>query len=182
MSPIINTINIGGFCFYFKSAEGGVVHVHVDTPSGTVLWWLGKDGEGIVSLKRKAQGVKARDVRKSKHYVEQHYDVIIMDAWRTFFAAHRTAYNTPSLFVYGIETDGFWLYYEAELYWIAFDEYPIFRYGTDEEIQNVRLVGDGDFYWPALDADFDVQRLIHPERYPLRARHPREMENWPRYR
>lgn len=87
-----------------------------------------------------------------------------------------------TLVVNKIEATGFWLQYNAETYWIAFDEYPIFRYGTDEEIQNVRLVGDGDFYWPALDADFDVQRLIHPECYPLRARHPREMGNHPRYR
>jgi hypothetical protein len=180
MSPTITTINVGGFRFYFNSTEGSVAHVHVDTPSGTVMWWLGKVKAGAVSLKHKESAVKAADIRKSKRYVEQHYDVI-MDAWRTFFAAHRTA-NRSRLFVYAVMAKGLWLYYDTELYWIDFTTYPIFRYGTDDEIRDVQLIGDGGFYWPALDADLCARHLQHPERYPMRARHPRETENWPKYR
>jgi len=177
MSPTVNAINIGGFRFFFKSTEGAVEHVHVKTPSGVVLWWLGKDGPRVVSLKRKTQGVKASDMSDSKRYVEEHYDVIIT-AWHSFFDPHRTAATT---FVYKIESKGFWLYHDTELYWIAFATFPVFHYATDDEIKNFQY-RDEDFWWPDLDVDLDLTALSFPGRYPLRALHPRETGQYPRHR
>lgn len=181
MSPRVNEINIGGYTFYFKSKEGGVVHVHVDTPSGIILWWLGKEGGGVVSLKRDS-GVKGADKRKSKRYAEQHYDIIV-EAWDNHFGQAPRTSHTVGPFIYGIEDEGFWLYVNSTLYWIGFDRFPIFLYATDEEIIDFEYSERADnFHWPAVDADLGEETLQHPEKYPLRATHKRERENYLRQR
>jgi hypothetical protein len=168
MSPAITTINIGGFKFFFGSNEGGVIHVHVQTPSGVVKWWLGKDGDRVVSLKHVAHGVKSQDVQKSRRYTVQHYDVIVA-AWETHFARHRRG-STASAFVYWIGPTGFWLYCQQELYWISYRGFPVFAGATREEIETVEQLSEEDFHWPLLDADVELESLLFPERFPLRAR------------
>lgn len=175
MSPTITAINIGGFRFFFGSKEGDVPHVHVKTRSGVIKWWIGKDGDRVVSLKHDP-GVTSADFRKSKRLVERHYDVIL-DFWRTYFATHeenRTAAQhrdtTPIAYVQVITQTGFWFFLANELYWIDYEDFPVFADAAPDEIKNFEIYGNEDFHWPDLDVDIELESLLFPERFPLRAR------------
>jgi len=184
MTPTIQGINIGGYRFFFRAAEGLVPHVHVETASGDILWWLGKDGPRVVSLK-KDHGVSSKDKRKSKQYTEEHYDTIL-EAWNDFFSNHGRDVNGaagPDAFVWDIQDNGFWLYAKQELYWIAFADHPVFRYATDDELIDFDFNSTTEaLRWPAIDADYSLEIFRHPERYPLRAIHQRERDGSSRYR
>ncbi len=52
-------------------------------------------------------------------------------------------------------------------YFVPFDDYPVFRKATVEQIFGVQRIGPDHFHWPALDADVELEALEHPERYPL---------------
>ena len=58
---------------------------------------------------------------------------------------------------------------DTELY-IDHDKFPWFRHATIDQVFNVVEEGDGHFYWPDLDVDLDVDRIKHPEKYPLIAK------------
>jgi autonomous glycyl radical cofactor GrcA len=53
------------------------------------------------------------------------------------------------------------------------DKFPWFRKAPVEHIFNVIEEGEGHFHWPNLDVDLDVDRIKHPEKYPLIADDPR---------
>jgi len=179
MSPTIKSISIDGYRFFFQSDEGRhAVHVHVKTPSGVVLWWLGKDGVGEVTLK-KNYGANDKDVRQSKRLTKKHYDVIV-NAWEEHFRDHYA--STEEAHVYLIEDDGFWLYANEELFWVGFDRYPVFRYATDDEILDFERHFEDFFHWPSVDADLGLEDLRTSGEGRLRAVHERERGGWPKVR
>ena len=69
--------------------------------------------------------------------------------------------------VTNINPTGFWLLADEHEYFVPFDDYPIFRNATIEQIFAVKRSGPGQYHWPLLDADIELEALDHPERYPL---------------
>ena len=65
-----------------------------------------------------------------------------------------------------IEDDGFWLLVKDEEFFVPFDRYPDFQNATIQQIFNFEDDG-GEFYWPDLDIDIELDALEHPERFPL---------------
>jgi len=55
-------------------------------------------------------------------------------------------------------------------YFLDFDLFPWFRQATVEQLCDVELLHKEHLYWPKLDIDLDLDRIKHPERYPLVAR------------
>jgi len=68
-----------------------------------------------------------------------------------------------------IECDGFWLLTRVGEYFVSFADYPDFVGATLEKIFNFQE-NDGDFHWPDLDIDIELEALQHPERFPLKFR------------
>lgn len=68
---------------------------------------------------------------------------------------------------------GIWLAYENLEFFLDFDEFPWFRDAPVRKILNVELASANHFYWPDLDIDLDIDRIEHPELYPLKARRAR---------
>jgi hypothetical protein len=78
--------------------------------------------------------------------------------------------NTLNSPVIRIEQGGFWLQEGGREYFVSFEQYPIFETATVAEIFDVETPFPGDFHWPQLDADIEIDMLEHPENYPLVAR------------
>ncbi len=65
---------------------------------------------------------------------------------------------------------GLWLAWEDTEFFLDHDLFPWFRNASVGKVFDVELAGEAHFYWPQLDVDLDVDRIRHPERYPLVAR------------
>ena len=53
---------------------------------------------------------------------------------------------------------------------MGFDQFPWFRAATLAQLFAVELHHGDHLYWPELDVDLDLDRILHPEKYPLVAR------------
>lgn len=62
---------------------------------------------------------------------------------------------------------GFWLLVEDREYFVPFEDYPAFEDATVAQIYAVEQLGPGQFYWPELDIDIELEALEQPERFPL---------------
>ncbi len=72
--------------------------------------------------------------------------------------------------VTNIEAFGFWLLAEDHEYFVPFSDYPVFKNATIEQILNLQCLAPGQYHWPDLDADIELEALQNPERYPLSSR------------
>ena len=72
--------------------------------------------------------------------------------------------------VLNISRHGFWLMVSEKEYFLDFDLFPWFRQATVEQLCSVELWHGEHLYWPKLDVDLDLDRIEHPEKYPLVAR------------
>lgn len=70
--------------------------------------------------------------------------------------------------VTAIGPTGFWLLAEDREYFVPFDDYPVFRSATIEQIFTVQPLSPTQFHWPALDADIELEALERPEHFPLK--------------
>ena len=78
--------------------------------------------------------------------------------------------DTSKVEVVQVTPFGVWLAYgDVELY-MDHDRFPWFRHATIDQIFNITEEGAGHFYWPELDVDLDLDRIQHPEKYPLIAK------------
>ena len=66
-----------------------------------------------------------------------------------------------------IGATGFWLLVEDKEYFVPFADYPVFQTATIEQIFNVERLGPGQFHWPAVDADVELDALENPDQFPL---------------
>ena len=69
--------------------------------------------------------------------------------------------------VTSIGATGFWLLVEDKEYFVPFADYPVFQTATIEQIFNVERLGPGQFHWPAVDADVELDALENPDQFPL---------------
>jgi hypothetical protein len=62
---------------------------------------------------------------------------------------------------------GFWLLVNDKEYFVPFQDYPGFLDASISQIYTVRQIGPGQFHWPELDIDIELEALEFPERFPL---------------
>ena len=67
-----------------------------------------------------------------------------------------------------ITKDGFWLFSAGYEYFVSFNDYPDFKKATIEQLHNFIESVAGQFHWPDLDCDIELEALITPEKYPLK--------------
>jgi len=72
--------------------------------------------------------------------------------------------------VLNISPHGFWLMMAGHEHFLDFDQFPWFRRAAVEDLFTIELHHGDHLYWPLLDVDLDLDRIRHPERYPLVAR------------
>ncbi|MEI6806702.1 MAG: DUF2442 domain-containing protein [Myxococcaceae bacterium] len=70
--------------------------------------------------------------------------------------------------VVNLSSFGFWLYDDGKEFFLSFSQFPWFKKATIEQIFHVVKENNNHFHWPELDIDLDLQRIQHPEQYPLR--------------
>ena len=71
-----------------------------------------------------------------------------------------------------VSVRGMWIYFEPlkrEMF-LSFREFPWFADATIHALANIEVEHGRLLRWPDLDVDLDVDRIEHPERYPLVAR------------
>ena len=78
--------------------------------------------------------------------------------------------NASGVEVLNVSPHGFWLMVGEREYFLDFDHFPWFRQATLEQLFGVELLHQEHLHWPALDVDLDLDRIQHPEKYPLVAR------------
>jgi len=75
--------------------------------------------------------------------------------------------DTSNVEVLNVSPHGFWLMVAEWEYFLGFDNFPWFRQATLSQLFNVELHHQEHLYWPELDVDLDLDRIEHPEKYPL---------------
>ncbi len=66
-----------------------------------------------------------------------------------------------------IISTGFWIMARDREFFVPFSDYPVFQRATIEQIFAMEELTPGQFHWPELDADVELEALEHPENYPL---------------
>lgn len=74
---------------------------------------------------------------------------------------------TSPIEVVQLTPQGLWLAYQDREFFLDHDDFPWFREASARQVFNVTEVSSGHFYWPDIDIDLDVERIEHPERFPL---------------
>jgi hypothetical protein len=74
---------------------------------------------------------------------------------------------TSGVEVLNVSPHGFWLFVSKQEYFLSFDDFPWFRAATLQQLFEVELHHSDHLYWPALDVDLDLERISHPEKFPL---------------
>ena len=78
--------------------------------------------------------------------------------------------GTSGAEILNISPHGFWLMVGEKEYFLDFDHFPWFRRATLEQLFRAEVIHGEHVYWPDLDVDLDLDRIQHPESYPLVAR------------
>ncbi len=74
---------------------------------------------------------------------------------------------TSAVEVQNISPHGFWLLVRDREFFLGFDFFPWFRQATVGQLCDVQLLHEDHLYWPELDVDLNLDRILHPEKYPL---------------
>jgi hypothetical protein len=74
-----------------------------------------------------------------------------------------------SVSVENITPLGIWLFVKGREYFLRFDDYPFMKGQTINAIHDVVLLHEHHLYWPALDADLEIDNLENPGKYPLKS-------------
>lgn len=69
--------------------------------------------------------------------------------------------------ILNVSPHGFWLLVAGREYFLSHDDFPWFRNATFSQLFNVELSHGDHLYWPDLDVDLNLDRITHPEKYPL---------------
>jgi Protein of unknown function (DUF2442) len=69
--------------------------------------------------------------------------------------------------VLNVSPHGFWLLVGEREYFLALADFPWFRGATLQQLFAIELSHGDHLYWPELDVDLDLERIQHPENFPL---------------
>jgi hypothetical protein len=75
--------------------------------------------------------------------------------------------STSTSEVTNIGRSGFWILFEGREYFISFQDYPVFRNATVNDIYSMDVIAPGQLRWNKLDCDIEIKALEEPEAYPL---------------
>lgn len=75
--------------------------------------------------------------------------------------------GTSGAEILNVSPHGFWLLVGEKEYFLDFDYFPWFRRATLDQLFGVELLHGEHLYWADLDVDLDIDRIQHPENYPL---------------
>lgn len=80
--------------------------------------------------------------------------------------------NTSVAEVIHVSTHGFWIFFEPQNreHFLPFRSFPWFMDATLRELSNIVVEHGHIVRWPDLDVDLDLERIEHPERFPLLAK------------
>ena len=78
--------------------------------------------------------------------------------------------STSIVEVTNISAHGIWLMAHDKELFMSYEDFPWFKDQVIKSIINVEEQSPGHFFWPELDVDLTVERIEHPERFPLKAR------------
>ena len=78
--------------------------------------------------------------------------------------------GTSKAEILNVSPHGLWLMVAEREYFLSYADFPWFRKATLSQLFNVELHHQEHLYWPELNVDLDVERIAHPEKYPLVAR------------
>jgi hypothetical protein len=78
--------------------------------------------------------------------------------------------DTSPIEVVQLTPHGVWLAYHDMEFFLDHDSFPWFRDATATQVFNVQEISSEHFYWPDIDIDLDLERIQHPERFPLVAK------------
>lgn len=74
---------------------------------------------------------------------------------------------TSPIEVVQLTPHGVWLAYHDMEFFLDHDLFPWSRDATATQVFNVLEISPEHFYWPEVDVDLDLERIQHPERFPL---------------
>ena len=69
--------------------------------------------------------------------------------------------------VLNVSPHGFWLFVAGREHFLGFDNFPWFRNAPVGQLFNVEFSHGNHLHWPELDVDLDLERIEHPEKFPL---------------
>jgi hypothetical protein len=75
--------------------------------------------------------------------------------------------DTSAPEILNVSPHGFWLLVADREYFLGFDAFPWFRGATLAQLFHVELLHGQHLHWPDLDVDLDLERIAHPEKFPL---------------
>jgi len=62
---------------------------------------------------------------------------------------------------------GFWVLINDKEYFVPFNDYPVFKQASVEQIINFEMLSPQQLYWKTLDCDIELSALENPQQYPL---------------
>jgi len=62
---------------------------------------------------------------------------------------------------------GFWVLINNKEYFVPFNDYPVFKQASVEQIINFEMLSPQQLYWKNLDCDIKLSALENPQQYPL---------------
>jgi hypothetical protein len=75
--------------------------------------------------------------------------------------------GTSGVEILNVSPHGFWLMVRGREYFLPFEDFPWFRTATLDQLFEVELLHEAHLCWPGLDVDLDLDRIEHPDKYPL---------------
>ncbi|MFK5914833.1 MAG: DUF2442 domain-containing protein [Woeseiaceae bacterium] len=78
---------------------------------------------------------------------------------------------STSVKVLGLTPHGLWLLAKEEEHFLSYEQFPWFEKAPVNAVFNVEPQGKDGFFWPDLDIDLSMDGIVHPENYPLIAKH-----------
>ena len=82
----------------------------------------------------------------------------------------RTGTGTLAAEILNVSPHGFWVLVREKEYFLDYYHFPWFRQPSLDQLFRVELLHEQHLYWPELDVDLDIDRIEHPDHYPLVAK------------
>lgn len=78
-----------------------------------------------------------------------------------------TGADISAVEILNVSPHGFWLLANGREFFLAFTDFPWFRGATLQQLFHVEFSHGHHLHWPDLDVDLDLERIEHPEKFPL---------------
>ncbi len=80
------------------------------------------------------------------------------------------SYNTYSLDMINISLFGIWILCNNSEYFLSFEDFPMFRKSSIEDLFDCKMLSANHIYWESLDIDLTLEMIENPARFPLIAK------------